>query len=90
MKSVWARLNYFDLYQPNPETHKKIGEALKGRRRDFIIQSHVCSVWENDQYLRTRDINKVRPAFEAQLRNLGTDYLDVRMIFSPNCFMVRR
>ncbi len=73
-------LNYFDLYQPNPETHKKIGETLKGRRRDFIIQSHVCSVWENNQYLRTRDINKVRPAFEKQLRNLGTDYLDVGMI----------
>lgn len=73
-------INFMDIYSPNPALRKGIGRALAGRRSDFFIQGHLSTIWENDQYLRTRDIKKVRLAFELQLQELQTDYLDIGMI----------
>ena len=73
-------VNYFDLYQPNPEVHKALGQALAGRRDKFVIQAHLCTVWENGQYERTRDLAKVKTAFTNLLKNLQTDHIDVGMI----------
>lgn len=73
-------INYFDLYTSNPEVRSNIGQALKGKREKFIIQSHICSVWQNGQYKRTRDINEVRQGMKEMLFLLQTDYIDVGMI----------
>ncbi|MDE5878006.1 MAG: aldo/keto reductase [Muribaculaceae bacterium] len=73
-------INFIDIYSPNPDLRRNIGAALKGRRENFVIQGHLSTVWENDQYLRTRDIAKILPAFEQQLQELDTDYLDIGMI----------
>lgn len=73
-------INYFDLYSSNPELRSAVGKALKGRREKFIIQSHLCSVWKNDQYMRTRDLAEVKAGFEGMMRLLQTDYIDVGMI----------
>ena len=75
-----AGVNYFDLYSPNPDARSALGEALKGRREKFIIQSHLSSVWKNGQYERSRDFGEVKAAFEDSLERLGTDYIDVGMI----------
>lgn len=73
-------INYFDLYTSNPDIRASVGEALKGRREKFIIQSHICSIWQNGQYKRSRNIVKVRQGFEEMMRLLQTDYIDVGMI----------
>lgn len=73
-------INYFDLYTSNPDIRASVGKALAGRREKFIIQSHICSVWKNGQYKRTRDIDEVKNGFEEMLSLLGTDYIDVGMI----------
>ena len=73
-------INFVDIYSSNPDLRANIGAALEGRRGEFIIQGHLCTVWENDQYLRTRDPQKSADSFERQLRQLRTDYLDVGMI----------
>lgn len=73
-------INFMDIYSPNPDLRTSIGLALKGRREQFVIQGHLSTVWENDQYLRTRDIAKIVPAFETQLKELATDHIDVGMI----------
>ena len=73
-------VNYFDLYASNPELRKAVGNAMKGRREKFIAQSHICSVWQNGQYKRTRKISEVRAGFEESLELLQTDYIDVGMI----------
>ena len=73
-------INFIDIYSPNPELRRNIGAAIGSRREEFIIQGHLCTVWEDDQYLRTRDIDKILPAFERQLEELATDYLDIGMI----------
>ena len=73
-------VNYFDLYTPDPAVRKSIGEALKGRREKFVIQSHICSVWKDGQYKRSRDIGEVKEGFEQMMSLLDTDYIDVGMI----------
>ncbi|MBR1691301.1 MAG: aldo/keto reductase [Lachnospiraceae bacterium] len=73
-------INYFDLYTSNPQVRAAVGRALRGRREQFLIQSHICSVWKNGQYLRTRNLKEVKEGFEEMMELLGTDYLDVGMI----------
>lgn len=73
-------INFIDLYASNPDLRSNLGHALAGRREKFIIQGHICSVWENGQYLRTRDLAKTQAAFEDLLARLGTDYVDIGMI----------
>lgn len=73
-------INFVDIYSSNPELRSNIGAALLGRRNNFVIQGHICTAWENGQYLRTRDPKKCVASFESQLQQLRTDYLDVGMI----------
>lgn len=73
-------VNYFDLYASDPEVRKAVGNAMKGRREKFIAQSHICSVWQDGQYKRTRKISEVKAGFEESLRLLQTDYIDVGTI----------
>ncbi|MBR1438833.1 MAG: aldo/keto reductase [Synergistaceae bacterium] len=73
-------INYFDLYSSDPDLRSAIGNALKGRREKFIIQSHICSVWKDGQYKRSRELTEVKAAFEESLRLLHTDFIDVGMI----------
>ena len=73
-------VNYFDLYASNPELRSAVGSALKGRREKFIVQSHLCSVWKDGQYMRTRNLAEVKAGFSEMLRLLQTEYIDVGMI----------
>lgn len=73
-------VNCIDLYTSNPKVRTALGKAIKGRREKFILQSHICSIWENGQYLRTRDIEKVKAGFDTMLNELDVDYIDIGMI----------
>ena len=73
-------VNYFDLYASDPDLRSAIGRALKGRREKFIIQSHLCSIWKDGQYQRSRNIKEVKAGFEEMIKLLGVDYIDVGMI----------
>lgn len=73
-------INYFDLYASDPELRRAVGKALHGRRDKFFIQGHICSIWENGQYVRSRNLKKVKSHFEEMMGLLDTDYLDVGMI----------
>ena len=73
-------INYFDLYSSDPKLRASIGKALQGRREKFIIQSHLCSVWKDGQYKRSRDLHEVKAGFEESMRLLQVDCIDVGMI----------
>ena len=75
-----AGANCIDLYAPDPEFRSNLGRALAGRRKKFVLQAHLCSVWQNGQYKRTRDIAQVKAGFEDQLERLGTEYAEIGMI----------
>ena len=53
---------------------------MAGRRDSFVLQAHLCTIWKDGQYERTRDIGEVRQSFEDQLARLGTSWVDIAMI----------
>ena len=75
-----AGVNCMDLYSPNPDLQRRVGEAVRGRREDFILQCHLCSIWDQGQYRATREPGEVKAAFETLLANLDTGYVDIGMI----------
>ena len=60
-------VNYFDLYTSNPDVRRAVGDALAGRREKFYIQSHICSIWQDGQYKRTRDVAEARAGFDEMM-----------------------
>ena len=75
-----AGVNCMDLYSPNPDLHSRIGKVLYRRREQFVLQAHLCTIWQEGQYKCTRNINEVKTAFKTMLKNLKTDYIDIGMI----------
>ena len=75
-----AGANCIDLYSPSPDLRSRLGVALRGRRENFVLQGHLCTVWEDGQYKCTRDLQKVKASFADQLARLRTDYLDIGMV----------
>lgn len=73
-------VNIMDLYSPDPDMQRRVGGAIKASRREFYLEAHLCTVWQNGQYKATRDLSEVKQAFDAMLDNLGTDYVDIGMI----------
>lgn len=74
-------INIVDIFMPGSEVRRNIGRALGGRRKDMIIQGHVGSVDLNQQYDISRDLATCKKYFEQLLVDLGTDYIDVGMLF---------
>ena len=73
-------INIIDCWMPHPKSRDVIGTAIRGIRDRWMIQGHVGATWQNGQYVRTRDMKYVIPAFEDLLRRLDTDYIDFGMI----------
>ncbi len=81
MKYAGARgVNIIDCWMPDPKSRDIIGKAMQGEREKWYVQGHLGSTWQNGQYVRTRDMKYVRPAFEDLLTRLQTDYIDFGMI----------
>lgn len=73
-------INILDCWMSEPNVRSNIGLALKGRREKWIIQGHIGSTWQNGQYVKTRELDQVKPAFEDLLTRLQTDHVDLGMI----------
>ena len=73
-------INIVDCWMADPKSRDIIGKAMKGDREKWIVQGHVGSTWQNGQYVRTRDMEAVVPAFEDLLCRFDSDYVDLGMI----------
>ncbi|MDR2921311.1 MAG: aldo/keto reductase [Tannerella sp.] len=74
-------INIIDLFMPGEGVRRNIGKALGSRRKDVIIQGHIGSVDLSQQYDISRDLTVCKKYFEGLMENLGTDYIDVGMLF---------
>ena len=72
--------NGIDLYSPNPQMRTALGRAMRGRRARFVLEAHLCTVWKDGQYKRTRSMDEVRSGFDDQLARLETDHVEIGMI----------
>ena len=75
-----AGINILDCWMSEPNVRSNIGAAISGQREKWIIQGHLGSTWQDGQYVKTRDLDKVETAFQDLLARLGTDYIDLGMI----------
>lgn len=73
-------INILDCWMAEPNVRSNIGAALEGKREQWLIQGHIGSTWQNGQYVRTRDMEKVKAAFQDLLTRLKTGYIDLGMI----------
>ena len=73
-------INIIDCWMPDPKSRDIIGKAMQGCRDQWILQGHIGSTWQNGQYVRSRDLKHVIPAFEDILQRMHTDYVDLGMI----------
>lgn len=73
-------INIVDCWMPDSKSRDIIGSTMEGNRDSWYVQGHIGSTYQNGQYVRTRDLNHVRPAFEDILSRLRTDHIDLGMI----------
>lgn len=73
-------INILDCWMADPKSREIIGRGIRENRSQWIIQGHLGSTWQDGQYVRSRDLAAVRPAFEDLLTRLQTDYIDLGMI----------
>lgn len=73
-------VNCIDLYSPDPQMRTNLGRALMGRRDQFVLQAHLCTIWKDGQYKRTREPEEVKSGFEDQLARLLTDHVEIGMV----------
>lgn len=79
-KALDAGINFIDLYSPAPELRDVVGRAIAGRDDHIVLQGHLCAVWKNGQYERTRNIEDVKAGFEDLMSRIGISRLDIGMI----------
>ena len=79
-RCVGAGVNIVDCWMSDPAVRSALGAALEPTRERWIIQGHIGSTWQDGQYVRTRDLAQVRPAFEDLLARLRTDHVELGMI----------
>ena len=73
-------INFVDCWMSEPDVRSHLGRAIKDNRKNWVIQGHIGSTWQNNQYVRTREMDKVIPAFEDFMERFEIDTLDFGMI----------
>ena len=73
-------INIIDCWMPDPKSRDIIGKGIASCRGEWFVQGHIGSTWQNGQYVRSRDMQFVKPAFEDQLKRIGGGYIDLGMI----------
>lgn len=73
-------INILDIWMSEPNVRTNVGNAIKGSRKKWYIQGHLGSTWQNGQYERTRETDKVDAALDDLLTRLQTDYIDLGMM----------
>ena len=73
-------INFVDCWMSEPDVRSHLGKAIKPNRENWVIQGHIGSTWQNNQYVRTREMDKVIPAFEDFMERFQMETLDFGMI----------
>ncbi|MFM5882489.1 aldo/keto reductase [Methanobrevibacter gottschalkii] len=73
-------INFVDCWMSEPDVRSHLGKAIKPNREKWVIQGHIGATWQNNQYVRTREMDKVIPAFEDFMERFQIDTLDFGMI----------
>ena len=73
-------INFLDCWMSEPTVRTNLGKAIKDTRDKWVIQGHIGATWQNNQYVRTREMDKVKEAFEDFMARFQMDTLDFGMV----------
>ncbi|MBR5345934.1 MAG: aldo/keto reductase [Clostridia bacterium] len=73
-------INIIDCWMADPKSRDIIGKAIADCRDEWFVQGHIGSTCQNGQYVRSRDLAVVKPAFEDLVQRIGGGYIDLGMI----------
>lgn len=73
-------INFVDCWMSEPDVRSHLGKAIAPNRDFWVIQGHIGATWQNNQYVKSRDMDKVIPAFEDFMQRFQIDTLDFGMI----------
>ena len=70
-------INFFDLCAGGKNVYRPFGRAIAGQRDKVYFQLHLGAVYNGKgEYGWSRDMTQMRETFEAEMQDLGTDYVD--------------
>ena len=69
-------INYIDLAGGHASIFPGIGKALKGRRKDVMVQLHFGADYTSGEYGWNMSLDGVKKSVDWQLSKLKTDYID--------------
>jgi predicted aldo/keto reductase-like oxidoreductase len=64
-------VNIVDCWMSDPTVRKNLAAGVNLNRSHWIVQGHFGSTWQNGQYVRTRELDQVKPAWEFLLECFG-------------------
>ncbi len=73
-------INFLDCWMSEPIVRTNLGRAIKDTRDKWIIQGHIGATWQDNQYVRTREMGKVKEAFDDFMERFQIETLDFGMI----------
>ena len=75
-----AGMNILDCWMSDPNVRSMLGDAIRDDRDRWLIQGHIGSIWKDEQYARSRDVDECKRAFDDLLARFHTDRMDLGMI----------
>lgn len=76
-----AGINYFDMAGGHATIFPAYGKALKGRRKEAMLQIHFGANYTTGEYGWTVSLDTVKQSIDWQLANLKTDYIDFGFMY---------
>lgn len=73
-------INFFDMAASEKKPYACYAQAFAGRREKVYLQMHFGAVYHGGKYGWTRDVNKIKDAFQEELKILNTDYTDMGFV----------
>jgi len=80
LRAAELGVNIVDCWMSDPEVRTRLGDACAESPGHWIVQGHIGSTWQDGQYVRTRDVEKCKVAFDDLLTRFHTDHVELGMM----------
>ena len=80
LRAAELGVNIVDCWMSDPEVRTRLGDACAENPGHLIVQGHIGSTWQDGQYVRTRDVEKCKVAFDDLLTRFHTDHVELGMM----------
>ena len=80
LRAAELGVNIVDCWMSDPEVRTRLGDACAENPGHWIVQGHIGATWQGGQYVRTRDVEACKVAFDDLLTRFHTDHVELGMM----------